>query len=206
MKKLLFAVCAVALLAVGCTSKNAPAGSADSTATKTASSGAIAFVRIDSLINNYTMYTDLRTSYEEKAQKADTELTAKGRSFEREMRDYQEKIQNGLVTRAQAQTMEENLTRKQQNLMQQRDRVMGELAEEEQVMLNQIQFSITEYLKEFNAGFRYDVILSTSGPSTVLSGNPELDITMDVLDGLNKKYAAEKPKTTTTKTPAAAQE
>lgn len=194
MKRILL-LCAVAVLAASCNNTPGTPAAADSTAVNKISTGAIAFVRIDSLINGYDMYLDLRSTYEAKAQKADNELTSKGRSLEREIRDFQEKIQNGLVTRAQAQTMEEELGRKQQNFAQQRDRLLGELGEEEQVMMNQIQFSIIKYLEEFNSDYRYDVILSTSGATPILSGNPDLDITGVVLDALNKKYAAEKPKT-----------
>ena len=140
------------------------------------------------------MYIDLRAAYEAKAQKADTELTSKSRSLERQVRDYQEKIQNGLVTRSQAQSIEEDLTRQQQNFMQHRDKVMGEMAEEEQVMLNQIQYSITEFIKELNKDYQYDLILSTSGSSPILSGNPSMDITSIVLEGLNKKYAEDQAK------------
>ena len=146
MKNLLLAASAVALLAAtGCSDKKggSVAMSGADTVT-TAASASVAYFNIDSLISKYDMYTDLRSAYEEKAKKADAELTSKGRALERGVRDYQEKVQNGLVTRAQAQGIEENLNRQQQAFVQHRDQVMGEMAEEEQVLLNQIHFSITE--------------------------------------------------------------
>ena len=160
----------------------------------TAASASVAYFNIDSLISKYDMYTDLRSAYEEKAKKADAELTSKGRALERGVRDYQEKVQNGLVTRAQAQGLEENLNRQQQAFVQHRDQVMGEMAEEEQVLLNQIHFSITEYLKEFNKDYRYSVILSTSTGGPIYNADPKLDITTVLLEGLNKKYAVDKGK------------
>ncbi len=194
MKNLFLATCAFALLAVSCNDKSAPVQTPEATGEAVATTGKIAYVRIDTLINQYNMYIDLRAAYEAKAQKADTELTSKSRSLERQVRDYQEKIQNGLVTRSQAQSIEEDLTRQQQNFMQHRDKVMGEMAEEEQVMLNQIQYSITEFIKELNKDYQYDLILSTSGSSPILSGNPSMDITSIVLEGLNKKYAEDQAK------------
>lgn len=194
MKNLFFTACALALLAVSCNNKGTPAQTPETSSETAATTGKIAYVRIDTLINQYNMYIDLRAAYEEKAKKADTELTSKGRSLERQLRDYQEKVQNGLVTRSQAQSIEEDLGRQQQNFMQHRDKVMGEMAEEEQVMLNQIQYSITEFIKDLNKDYQYDMILSTSGSTPVLSGNPSLDITATVLEGLNKKYADEKAK------------
>ena len=161
----------------------------------TATSGDIAYFNIDSLVNRYDMYTDLRAAYEEKAKKAENELTSKGRSLENSVRDYQEKIQKGLVTRSQAQTMEENLNKQQQTFVEHRDKVMAEMAEEEQVMLNRIHYSITQYLKEFNSDYRFKMIVSSTGAGPVLSADPSLDLTEVLLEGLNKQYAAEKQAT-----------
>ena len=186
MKNLLLAASAVALLAAtGCSDKKggSVAMSGADTVT-TAASASVAYFNIDSLISKYDMYTDLRSAYEEKAKKADAELTSKGRALERGVRDYQEKVQNGLVTRAQAQGIEENLNRQQQAFVQHRDQVMGD----------QIHFSITEYLKEFNKDYRYSVILSTSTGGPIYNADPKLDITTVLLEGLNKKYAADKGK------------
>lgn len=196
MKKILLAASAVALLAAaGCADKkgnNAAVSGADTVTV--AASASIAYFNLDTLLTKYDMYTDMRAAYEEKAQKADAELTSKGRALERNVRDYQEKVQNGLVTRAQAQTIEENLNKQQQAFVNHRDQVMGEMAEEEQVMLNQIHYSITEYLKEFNKDHQYGIILSTTTSGPIFNADPKLDITTVLLEGLNKKYASEKGK------------
>ena len=202
MIKFLLAVSAAALLAAGCNKQNnAPAAENNATenapaaSSATATSGDIAYFNIDSLVNRYDMYTDLRAAYEEKAKKAENELTSKGRSLENSVRDYQEKIQKGLVTRSQAQTMEENLNKQQQTFVEHRDKVMAEMAEEEQVMLNRIHYSITQYLKEFNSDYRFKMIVSSTGAGPVLNADPSLDLTEVLLEGLNKQYAAEKQAT-----------
>lgn len=196
MKKILLAASAVALLAAaGCADKKGTSTAVSGADTVTvAASASVAYFNLDTLLTKYDMYIDMRASYEEKVQKADAEQTSKGRALERNVRDYQEKVQNGLVTRAQAQTIEENLNKQQQAFVSHRDKVMGEMAEEEQVMLNQIQYSITEYLKEFNKDYQYGVILSTTTAGPIFNADPKLDITTVLLEGLNKKYASEKGK------------
>lgn len=196
MKKILLAASAVALLAAaGCADKKGTSTAVSGADTVTvAASASVAYFNLDTLLTKYDMYIDMRSAYEEKVQKADAELTSKGRAWERNVRDYQEKVQNGLVTRAQAQTIEENLNKQQQAFVSHRDKVMGEMAEEEQVMLNQIQYSITEYLKEFNKDYQYGVILSTTTAGPIFNADPKLDITTVLLEGLNKKYASEKGK------------
>lgn len=69
------------------------------------------------------------------------------------------------------------------------------MAEEEQVMLNQIQYSITEYLKEFNKDYQYGVILSTTTAGPIFNADPKLDITTVLLEGLNKNTLQKKVKT-----------
>lgn len=195
MKKILFAALIASVALVGCKGKNGVGGvgSTDSTQIRVPS-GQVAYINIDSLVSKYDLYLDLRADYETKAKKADAELTSKGRSLEKEVRDFQDKIQKGLVTRAQAATMEEDLGRKQQTFMQHRDNVMREMAEEEQVLLNRIHYSIVDFLKVFNSDYRYGMILSTSASGPILNADPMLDITSVVLVELNKNYASDKSK------------
>lgn len=202
MKKILLVATAVVLIVAGCKPKNSTTGSealnVDSTGT--AHSAQAAYINMDSLIMKYDMYINLSSTYQTKASKAESDLTSKGRSLERDMMDYQSKVQNGLVTRAQAQTIEESLTKKQQAFVQQRDKMAAELDEEQAVMLNQIHYSITEFLKEYNSDYRYGMIISTTAGGPIIHANPALDITKEVLAGLNKKYAATQAKEA--KTPA----
>jgi outer membrane protein len=90
--------------------------------------------------------------------------------------------------------MEQQLTSEQQKLLQQRDQYSMQLQEEEQVMNRQILNSIMEYLGEFNKVKGYNYILGNSFGGNVLYADKTLDITQEVLTGLNAKYRAEKGK------------
>lgn len=195
MKKIIVTVAAVALLAVSCNNNGQGGGSArtgtDSTVVAEVSSQ-ISYIRLDVLMENYEMVAELSEALEEKASKAETELTSKGRSLERAFADYQEKIEKGLVTRAQAAELQERLQRQEQSFYQHREQVTQELAEENEVMMNNIYHNLTTFIEEFNSDHRYGVILTTSGVTPILSADPRLDITQIVVDGLNERYAREK--------------
>lgn len=193
MKKLLLAASVALLAMVGCKGggKAGDSASADSTAVRVPSS-TVAYVNIDSLVSKYGLYLDLKAEYETKATKVNNDLTGRGRGLEKEIRDFQDKIQKGLVTRAQAASMEEDLAKKQQSFMQTRDNMMRDIAEEEQVMLNKIHYSIVEFLAEFNSDYRYGMIISTTSGGPILNADPALDITSIVVEGINKKYASQK--------------
>ena len=112
--------------------------------------------------------------------------------LEKDMLEAQDKIQKGLVTRATAEEMQQKLMQQQQELLATRDRMMGELAEEEQVMNNRIYYAVMDYLKEYNADYKYSMIISTTASGPILHADPAMDITEEVLAVLNERYAAEK--------------
>ena len=65
-----------------------------------------------------------------------------------------------------------------------------ELAEENQVMLNRVLDAIKTYLAEYRTLQNYDMILTTDNSSnTVIEAGKYLDITKDVVEGLNREYA-----------------
>lgn len=200
MKKSLLLLSACAVLFVGLTSCNQQTGTNESTAAATSAgntpavTGSIVYVQMDSLLTNYEMYKELATAFQEKSGKAETDLTNRGRGLEREILSAQDKVQKGLVTSRQAQTLEEELGRKQQSFVSYREQLMNELAEEEQVMMNRIFNSINKFLKEFNNQKGYGMIISTSGGSPVMIADPSLDITTQVLEGLNQYYTTNKEK------------
>ncbi len=193
------AVAAMGLAMLGCSDKGSSAAdgnAADSTQTAAADShieynGQIVYVQLDSLMRGYGMAIDLQAEFAAKSEKAQNELTAKGRSLEREMRDYQEKAQKGLITRFQAQDIESGLQKKQQSVLEYRDRMMQELGEEEAVMMNRISEAIMQYVKKYNAEKKYSMIISTQGANTVLIADPALNITDELLEGLNAEYRAQ---------------
>ncbi|HPI46601.1 MAG TPA: OmpH family outer membrane protein, partial [Tenuifilaceae bacterium] len=97
-------------------------------------------------------------------------------------------------TRSEAQQLQTTLANKEQELYRLRDEMRMQLAEEEQVKLRKIQNSITEFLKEYNEDKGYHIILSSTFGGPMLYGHPALDITNDVVKGLNEKYSVNRPK------------
>ncbi|MGL4364080.1 MAG: OmpH family outer membrane protein [Bacteroidales bacterium] len=150
--------------------------------------GSVVFVNIDSLIRGYDMYFEVQKDFEAKAKKKDGDFTARMKKFEADARDFQNKVEKGLITRSQAQQLQEGLAKREQELMQLRQQLQLELQEEEAVMLRQIQNNIQAYIQEYNKEKGYSLILSTSGNSVILHGELSLNITNEVLKGLNENY------------------
>jgi outer membrane protein len=154
--------------------------------------GGIAYVNIDTVIFRFDMFADRRAELVSKQKSAEAELNSKGTQYEKGVRDYQDKVNKGLVTRATAAQMEQALTQQQQDLLSLRDNLQSNLMEEEQVMNRQILEYITTFLEENKSTYNYQFILGKSFGSVVLYSDNGLDITKKVLDALNLKYKAEK--------------
>ncbi len=152
----------------------------------------IAFINIDTVIFKFDMYFDRRNDLLSKQKSAEAELNSKGSEYEKGAKDYQDKVNKGLVTRATASQMEQALVQQQQELVTLRDKLQSNLVEEEQVMNHQIVEYITKFLEENRSEYNYQYILGKSFGSVVLYGDNSLDITQKVLDAINKKYKAEK--------------
>ena len=153
-----------------------------------AEKGDIVFVRMDSIINSFDMYHDLKKVYEEEVTKADNEIRTKVNAWQRDGKNLQERFDKGLITRSQAQDEQARLIRRQEQLEEEQGRVRNDLMEKEVVMLNQIQDAILNYINKYNEEKGYSLIISTTGNSTVLYGNPGLDVTKEIIKGINEEY------------------
>jgi outer membrane protein len=152
----------------------------------------IAYVNIDSVIFKFDMFFDRRDELLAKQKNAEAELNSKGSAYEKAGKDYQEKVNKGLITRATAAQMEQALVQQQQELVNLRDKLQSNLMEEEQVMNRQILEYITKFLEANKNEYNYQLILGKSFGSVILYSDSAMDITQRVVDELNKKYKAEK--------------
>lgn len=198
MKKILIAA-AVAVFALSACGNNGTNTASDGNAVTGSgdvvsrnAGGEIVFVRLDSILSQYDKFTDLGAELETKVRNAESDLNTRARRFERNVTDYQDKTSRGLVTQREALQLQENLQLEQQQLLEREQTVRNELAEEEAVVMNNMYNDIETFLREFNADYRYPMILTTSGGTPVINADPSLDITADVVKGLNEKYAKEK--------------
>ena len=173
-------------------SSNASAALQDTTGKFSPKTGAVVFVDIDTLISKYDMYNDLKKELEQKGQDKETQFNVKLKAFQKEAADFQDKVQKGLVTRSQAEEMQQGLQQKQQGIYQLQDQLRSEMADEQQVMNNKMLNSIMEYLKEYNQDKGYSFVVSRSFGGPVLFADQGLNITNDVVKGLNEKYASTK--------------
>ncbi len=197
MKKtfsILAAFVSAAFILFSCVSnQSAPAANQVAASAESAPMGSIVYIQMDSLVNQYDMFNDLKSEFETKVEAIQDDLRKKGNALEKSVTDFQNKMNKGLLTRSQAETQQQALIQREQELRNLTQQKQMEMQEEEAVMLRNVMDAIQTYVAKYNETHNYALILTTTGATnTVMIGNPSLDITNDVLDGLNKEYIASK--------------
>ena len=75
-----------------------------------------------------------------------------------------------------------------QDLEAQHQRLMAELQQESDKNSMQLRDSINSFLKEYNKTKGYSLIISNTGADNLLYADPSLNITKEIIEGLNKRY------------------
>ena len=196
MKKITIIAGLAAVMALAaCNQNQAAAPAAQASQDSTAVAGSIVFFNMDKVMEGYDMANDLNSVFETKTSGIQQEIDRRGKKLEKDMSDFQNKVDKGLLTTSVAQAQYQKIQQQQQDYQQYVVRKQQEMAEEQQVMMNQIANAIAEYVEEYNAEHKYALILTTAGPilsTPVVTGDPALDITEDLLAGLNAAYIKDK--------------
>lgn len=150
----------------------------------------IAYINADSVLTHYEYYKVNRDKLEAKSKKLDADLNSRAQGLQREITSYQNTAGN--LTRGQAMAVEEDLTKKQQNLRVYQERLAQELAIEENKFNKELYDRITAYLKEYGTQKGIHAVLKFDLTSDLLYAGDAIDITKDVIVGLNEGYKKDK--------------
>ena len=195
MKKTSLFLSALAVAAVATLNScqtQAPASDAQAETTEaTVTKGAIVYFNLDRVMNEYDMANDLSSVLQTKVQSIEQEVTRRGNKLQSDMNAFQEKIDKGLLPRSTAEAQNEKLVKQQNDFQTYYNQKQQEVAEEQAVTMNQIANAIKEYIDKFNEEKQYALIIATQGdilPQPIVAGDPDLDITDAIIEGLNAEY------------------
>ena len=154
----------------------------------------LVFVNADTLFARYEFAKKAKSAGEGKVAVYQKAYQAKTDAFQKEYSDYMEKAGAGAYTKEQGLAIEEGLKKKKDEIMvmeQNQDKVMSELDNSNA----DVQKKIYDYLARFNKEHGYYCVLAyTRSGGGVLGISDSLDVTAQVLAGLNTEYNAVKGK------------
>ena len=153
-----------------------------------AGAGSIVYIDLDRILMEYDMANDLRSVVETKVQNIQAEVNRRGTKLEKDVKSFQEKMEKGLMTRSVAEVQGQKLQQQEQDFNVYAAQKQQEIQEEQVVMMNQLGDAIKTFLDKYNEEKQYAMILTNQGGAPVITGDAALNVTDDVLAGLNEEY------------------
>ena len=146
----------------------------------------IRYIDGDSVLAHYQFAKDLQDATMRAVQRIDNARNSKGSEIQKFAASIEQKARsNGYLNEASYNADMQKLQKMQQdaenylaNLSRNADNDLGQ----QQIQLND---SIEKFIKDYNATRKYDAILYKNAG---VYFNPELDITNEVIEGLNARY------------------
>ncbi|MCR5496487.1 MAG: OmpH family outer membrane protein [Paludibacteraceae bacterium] len=152
----------------------------------------VAYVDVDSLLLGYDFAKKLNEVLLKKQEKARREMTNAQVKFQKDYEAFQKKYQaGGFLTEATLQSEQANLYKQDQDLQLLEKKLTQEFLEEQQKMNIQLRDTVAAFFKIYNADKRFKLILSNANSDNVLFADEALNITNDVIEQLNLRYAAQ---------------
>jgi outer membrane protein len=152
----------------------------------------IAYVELDSMYENISYIKTKRTELEARQKKIESDWQASMRGLEVKRDNFLKR--GAAITQQEAEKFQGQLVNEQQAIESKKQREGQALSEESFKFTEGLQKDLKDFLEEYNKEKKYMYILTTgTGLDYLVYKNPALNITDDIIKGMNDK------KTTKTK-------
>ena len=153
----------------------------------------IAYLNLDSVLTQYQFAVEASDKLMTKQEDARLKLNTKARTLQSEAADFQRKLENGaFMSRDRAEQKQQELLKKQNDLQELEAILTNDIMLENQKLNMQLADTINNFLREFNADGRYQVIFANAGKDNILQAADGYDITAEVVEALNARYNKKK--------------
>ena len=147
----------------------------------------IAYVEVDSIMTQYEFCKEYSLILEKKSQNIQNTLQQKGQALQAAANNFQQKLQQNAYTREQAEQVQAGLQKQNADLEALQARLTAEFQNETAKFNEALHDSIQHFIDKYNKDKKYTMILSKSGDN-ILYANKGIDITDEIVKGLNKTY------------------
>ena len=148
----------------------------------------VAYVDTDTLLAKYQYAIDMQKELEAFRDQQERYYQQQVTSFQT---DYQNYLQTGsTMTLSQQQAKEEELKKRMERMQTLEQELMAKVAERQLAENTKLLNAIFAFVREYNAANQqFDIVMRTTfNDSPTLYLNPGMDITQEILDGLNEEY------------------
>jgi outer membrane protein len=180
---------AVIILYVLYFSGNKPAGKSNTNDSTAIGELKIAFINADTVLKYYDYLKINKDKLEAKTKKLDQDYRNRAMGLQSEISNYQRSVNS--MTYGQVKAAEEDLAKKQQNLQMYQQTLTQQLMQDEAELNRALYERVTAYLKKYGSDKGLHLVLKYDPSSDMLYGTQAIDITQDVIQGLNEDFKTE---------------
>ncbi|MBO4820567.1 MAG: OmpH family outer membrane protein [Prevotella sp.] len=205
-KKNLFrtmAIASVAALALSsCNDSNKMDDKPEKVAAQTSAPGSlrIAYIEVDSIMSQYEFCKEYSKILEKRSNNIQNELAGQEKNLAAAAQSFQNKLQNnGFTSEQEAKNQQAALQRQNENLEATRMKLTQSFQEETDKFNKALHDSLQHYLEQYNKDKKFSMILAKSGDN-ILYADKALDVTAEVIAGLNKAYKSKPSEKSSAKT------
>ena len=151
----------------------------------------VAFVDIDTLESNYNYFKKKKAEFEGRQKSIDAELEKMANSLQNDYIALQKKAQNGELSQTDGEAAQQRLMKRQQELELKRQNLADKYIKDQEAFNKEIHDNLHEYIEKYYEEMGYDYILSYSKDGSILFADKTLDITQDIIKGMNSELKSE---------------
>ena len=152
--------------------------------------GKIMFVNIDSLKAKYDYFLKIEAQLLKKGKANEAEIKNMYDVFQKSYQKYQEQGQAGTMSQQQIETAQADLAQKEKAIREREEQITQNFTKEAEKMNQQFLQYVLSYLKKKSKEHNYSYVMGYAEGSNLLYVNDSLDITKQVVNGLNADYNA----------------
>ena len=149
----------------------------------------IVYVDSNQLINNYKGMQDARKAYQQKATSWKSNIDTLASEVQKQIMAYEK--ESARLTAKERQLSQELIRTKQKQLMEYQQAMNTQAQQEDAKMTGDVVTQINAYLKKYGKGKGYNIVMAATESGNIASADDGLNVTEEVLEGLNKEYTGE---------------
>ena len=146
----------------------------------------VAYVNSMYVVENYEGMKEALAIYQKKVNQYQTNLDTLAVIYNIKSENYESKKDK--ISKKELEDLEIELMRLREELFSYKENVESISKEEEEKLSQGALNQINSYVEKYSKKHHIDLVIGVTSFSNVLYGNESIDITEDILDGLNKNY------------------
>lgn len=158
--------------------------------------GKTMYVNIDSLEAKYDYFIKIKGQLEKLGKSNQGEIKGMYDNFQKTYQKYQQQMEAQTMTQEQYQEAQMTLAQMEKTIRDKEELISENYAKEAEKLNNQFLKNIEAYLKKKSQEHNYSYVLAYTKGANLLYANDSLDITKQVIGGLNTEYKEQQAATT----------